>query len=375
MADVLIVGGGIIGCASAYYLSKVGAGVTLLERDEVAGAASGAAAGMLVSPPEALPSAAFDDLCRAGVDAYPSLVDALRAETGIDVQYLDSGILLTASTEQRAQALRHACWQAGTVDRWSVSGGGLDLEWVEGSPLRLLEPALADSVLGAAYSPQGRHVNPGLLTQALAQAAADGGAVVRQGTAVAGFLHQGSRVTAVRASDGDTIAADHVVLAAGPWTRRLARRLGVDVPTRPMRGQMLAYRSTGVRHIIWGEDGYLVPKAGGFLFAGATVEDVGFRPVTTRRGLTQVRRMATATAPALRYSEVASDWAGLRPGSPDDCPIIGRLPGWENVFVATGHFRDGILLGPITGRLMAQLITRGNTDLPLETFGVERFAA
>ena len=177
----------------------------------------------------------------------------------------------------------------------------------------------------------------------------------------------------MRASDGDTIAADHVVLAAGPWTRRLARRLGVDVPTRPVRGQMLAYRSTAVRHIIWGEDGYLVPKPGGFLFAGATVEDVGFRLRTTHRGLIQVRRMATATAPALRYPEVASDWAGLRPGSPDGRPIIGHVPGMDNVLVATGHYRNGILLGPITGRLIAQLVTEGKTEMSLEPFSLARF--
>ncbi len=365
MADVVIVGGGIIGCASAYYLSKAGASVTLLERDEVAGAASGAAAGILVPPSEAIPSGAFGDLCRAGVDAYPSLVEALRDETGIDVQYLAPGILLPAGTERRAQVLRAvAGWQQGL---------GLNLEWVEGSPLRLLEPALAESVLGAAYSPQGHHVNPGLLTQALAQAAAGSGAVLKQGTAVVGFLRQGSRVAAVRASDGDTIAAEHVVLAAGPWTRRVARTLGVDVPTRPVRGQMLAYRSTAVRHIIWGEDGYLVPKPGGFLFAGATVEDVGFRPRTTHRGLAQVRRMGTATAPALRYPEVASDWAGLRPGSPDGRPIIGRVPGKDNVLVATGHYRNGILLGPITGRLIAQLVTEGKTETPLEPFSLARF--
>ena len=331
----------------------------------MAGAASGAAAGILVTPPEALSSGPFGDLCRAGVDAYPSLVEALRDETGINVQYLAPGLLLLAGTQQRAQVLR-------AVARLQ-QGPGLNLEWVEGSPLRLLEPALAESVLGAAYSPQGHHVNPGLLTQALAQAAAGRGAVLKQGTAVVGFLRHGSRVAAVRASDGDTIAADHVVLAAGPWTRRLARRLGVDVPTRPVRGQMLAYRSTAVRHIIWGEDGYLVPKPGGFLFAGATVEDVGFRPRTTRQGLAQVRRMATATAPALRYPEVASDWAGLRPGSPDGRPIIGRVPGKDNVLVATGHYRNGILLGPITGRLIAQLVTEGKTETPLEPFSPSRF--
>jgi glycine oxidase len=244
---------------------------------------------------------------------------------------------------------------------------------VEGGTLRALEPALSKRLLGAAYSPDGQHVNPGLLTQALARGAAARGATLRQGAGVAGFVRRGGRVTGVRTGAGDTVSAGHVVLAAGPWTRPLARRLGAEVPTRPMRGQMLAYRSNAVRHILWGEDGYLVPKAGGFLFAGATVEDAGFRSRTTSRGLAGLRRMARSVVPALRYGEVASAWAGLRPGSPDGLPIIGRLPGWENVYVASGHFRNGILLGPITGKLIAQLITGGGADVPLEPFSASRF--
>jgi glycine oxidase len=137
---------------------------------------------------------------------------------------------------------------------------------------------------------------------------------------------------------------------------------------------MLAYQYTGARHILWGEDGYLVPKPGGFLFAGATVEDVGFRSRTTRRGLAGLRRMAAAAVPALRFHEEASAWAGLRPGSPDGLPIIGPLPGWPNVCVASGHFRNGILLGPLTGRLIGQLITGAPTELPLEPFSPSRFA-
>ena len=366
MADVVIVGGGVIGCASAYYLTKAGAGVTLVEKREIAGEASGAAAGMLVPPAEAAASGPVRDLSWAGLALYPELIAGLRDETGIDVQYTASGLLLVAGSEGQAGALQ-------AVVRWSASGGGLPLEWVEGGTLRALEPALSERLLGAAYSPDGRHVNPGLLTQALARGAAGRGATLIQGAGVAGFVRRGGRVTGVRTGAGDTVAAGYVVLAAGPWTRPLARRLGAEVPTRPMRGQMLAYRSNAVRHILWGEDGYLVPKAGGFLFAGATVEDAGFRPRTTSRGLAGLRRMARSIVPGLRYGEVASAWAGLRPGSPDGLPIIGRLPGWENVYVATGHFRNGILLGPITGKLIAQLVTTGRTDVPLEAFRAGRF--
>ncbi len=239
--------------------------------------------------------------------------------------------------------------------------------------MRRLEPGLSPALPGAAYSPGERHVNPGLLTEALAGAAASRGAVLRRGAAVSRFLVSDSRVVAVCTGDGDKIAADHIVLAAGPWTRPLARRLGFDVPTRPMRGQMLAYRSRAVKHVLWGDEGYLVPKAGGFLYAGATGEDVGFRPTTTRRGLAWLRRMARGLVPALRYGEVASAWAGLRPGSPDGHPIIGRLPGKDNVYVATGHFRNGILLGPITGKLIAQLITEGKTETSLAPFSAARF--
>ncbi len=371
---VAVIGGGVIGCAIAYELCKAGAAVTLLERGEVGGQASGAAAGMLIPPSEAVPSGPFRDLVMASLALYPSLIDALQDETDIDVQYLSSGILLVAATEGQAQALR-------TIVRWSASGVGLNLEWVEGHALRQLEPALSPRVPGAAYAPEAYHVNPGLLTQGLARAAVRRGAALKLGADVAGFARQGDRVTAVRTADGHTLAADHVVLAAGPWTDMLARRLGARVPTRPMRGQMLAYRSRAVRHIIWGEDGYLVPKAGaqtgarpgGFTFAGATVEDVGFRPRTTQRGLAGLRRMAAGLVPALRYAEVASAWAGLRPGSPDGLPVIGRLPGYDNVYVATGHFRNGILLAPITGKLMAELVLRGRTEMPLEPFDPGRF--
>ena len=319
-------------------------------------------------PAEAAASGPFRDLARAGLALYPELIAGLRDETGIDVQYTNSGLLLTAESEGRAGALR-------AIARWSASGGelGLPLEWVEGGPLRALEPGLSKRLLGAAYSPQARHVNPGLLTQALARGAAARGATLRQGEGVAGFVRRGGRVTGVRTDDGDTVDAGHVVLAAGSWTGRLGRRLGAEVPARPMRGQMLAFRSNAVRHILWGEDGYLVPKAGGFLFAGATVEDAGFRPRTTGRGLAGLRRMARSLVPALGYGEVASAWAGLRPGSPDGLPIIGRLPGWENVYVATGHFRNGILLGPVTGKLIAQLVAGEPTDVPLAAFRPERF--
>jgi glycine oxidase len=140
-----------------------------------------------------------------------------------------------------------------------------------------------------------------------------------------------------------------------------------------MRGQMIAYRSDSIHHAVWGEDGYLVPKPGGLIFAGATIEDVGFRKTTTTKALTALRRMSAALVPDLAQAEVARSWAGLRPGSPDGMPIVGRVPGRDNAFIATGHFRNGILLAPITGKLVADLVLTGKADRRLRPFSPNRF--
>jgi glycine oxidase len=363
MADVVVVGGGVIGCAIAYNLAKAGAAVDVIERTEVGAEASGAAAGMLHPPGEALPKSPFGDLCRASLALFPDLVDALQEETGIDVEYMTTGLLIVGDTEARAHIMRELVRRQREFD--------LTLEWVEGDILRRLEPALSPALPGAAYSENQHHINPGRFTQALARAAAAQGASVRSGKAVSGLVTRGDRVVGVRA--GEVIPADHVVIAAGSWTSRLMRKLGMDVRTAPMRGQMIAYRYSQVKNMVYGADGYLVPKAGGFLFAGATVEDVGFRPHTTERGLSWLRRMSRSLVPALRYAEISSAWAGLRPGSPDEKPILGPVPGWEGVTVAAGHFRNGILLAPITGKLIAEHILEGRLSEAIAPFSPARF--
>ncbi len=363
-SDVLIIGGGVIGCAVAYYLSKGGASVTLVERGDIAGEASGAAAGMLLPPLEDVHSKAFADLCQESVGLFPALVRALRNATGIDVQYTNSGFVLVAATEERALKLRRL---AG-----DKTATGAAVEWVEGHDLRSLAPSLSPRLLGGAYSQEGWHVNPSLLTKALAEASMRWNAGIERAS-VTGFLRRGQRALGVRTREGRKLEADVIVIAAGAWSGFLTGKLGRPLPLRPLRGQMLAYHSTALPQIVWGEDGYLVPKRGGFLFAGATVEEVGFRPNTTATGIAHLRTMAAGLAPSLRRAEVASSWAGLRPGSPDGQPIIGWLPGWENVLLATGHSRNGVMLAPITGKLCSQLLWQGETEIALDSFGPERF--
>ena len=350
---VIIVGGGAIGCSIAYHLQAAGADVLVLERGEIGGEASGAAAGMLIAPIEDTENEAFNELRRASLAMYPSLIERVQELSSIDVEYKRPGMLRTATTPESALAMKAlALKQEG-------------LEWLEAADVHQVEPALSEEIVGAAYSEGDADLNPGLWTNALAKAAEALGAEIRRGVTVTGVSDRG-----VRTIKG-SVEGDAVVIAAGPWTGRVSS--GFAIKTPPMRGQMIAYRSNLLRHAVWGEHGYLVPKRHGFLWAGATVEDAGFRKRTTERGVAGLTSMASRYVPGLRRADVSSSWAGLRPGSPDGLPVIGRVPGRDKVYVATGHFRNGILLAPVTGELVAELVLEGRLDARLAPFGPERF--
>jgi len=364
---VVIAGGGVIGCAIAYYLAKAGAEVTVLERGNIAQEASSASAGMIISPFDELGPRPLVRLQRASFEMYPKLVKQLEQESDLDVEYKFCGLIRPTGDEERAQQLRALARRP----RHQKAG----VEWVDGSALGQLEPSLADGMLGAAFSPNDADLNPTQLTRAFARAAANDGASIRRRVAFAGFVSSGHRLTGIKAGNRSMNDFDAIVLAAGSWTKALADRLSVNVPTIPIRGQMVSYRSKALNHAVWGPDGYLVPKPRRTLFAGATVEDVGFRAKTTSQGIASLRAMAGRMVPKLRQRETTSEWAGLRPGTPDGLPIIGKLPGRDNVFVATGHYRNGILLAPITGKLMSELILKGKTSIPLDPFSPRRFAS
>lgn len=357
---IIVVGGGIIGASIAFHLQKARSQVVLLERGQIGSEASGASAGMLIAPIEDTGNRGFDDLRKASLAMYPMLLREVQRLSGIDVEYRQHGMIRTARTEEFARRLK------------SLARRRDGLEWLEGPALQKLEPALHPALLGAAWSPGDADLNSGLLTRALAGAAKKLGANVRTNTMLTGFLGRGAYVEGVSTNLGD-ILGDAVVLAAGPWTELLSQRLGLRLATPPMRGQILAYRSTSLQHAVWGEDGYLVPKPRGLVFAGATIEDVGFRKGTTERALAGLRRMAGALVPALSRAKVSSAWAGLRPGSPDGMPVMGRFPGKENVYLAAGHFRNGILLAPITGSLVSELVLTGRADRRLRPYSPGRF--
>ncbi len=367
-ADVVIAGAGIIGCAIAYELSRRGVSCIVLDSRRVGMAATNAAGGILAPLAEFRRPGPLVDLGLRSLRRYPQWVDRLREEVpDVDVEFHLNGVLRVALDEREMEELRGGLRYADEL--------GVELVELDRSLVREVEPRLSAKVAGGVFCPDEGQISNQHVTLALSRAAQQRGARIVEGAPVTGFRRSGSRVTAARTTQGD-FACDRVVLAAGPWTRPLAAKLGANVPTKPIRGQMMALgpMATPLRQVVWGSRGYLVPRANGLVFAGSTVEDVGFRFNTTQRGLAAIRRAARELAPQMRTLEEHFTWFGFRPGSPDGLPILGPLPGWENVSVATGHFRNGILLAPITGKLMADLIVEGK-DAELAAFAPERFAA
>ncbi|MGD0765290.1 MAG: glycine oxidase ThiO [Dehalococcoidia bacterium] len=364
--DVIVVGGGVIGCSIAYHLAREGVTVAVLDRGEIGGEASSAAAGMLAPLAEMERAGPLQDLGLASLRLFPELAAALQRDAGVDIEHLASGILRVVLTEDEEAYLRGLA---------SDPAAELELHWLAPNELRDLEPALSPAVRGALYSPEEQQVNADRLVQALARAASAFGAALLPQRPVTRLLTRNGRIEGIRTPTGDLFAG-HVVLAAGPWTATLAAPIGVNVPVFPVRGQMMAFPSrSALRHVVWASAGYLVPKANGLVFAGATVEKVGFRRNTTTAGLAGLKRMASSLVPRLAAIDAADSWAGLRPGSPDGLPILGPLPGWERLSVASGHYRNGILLAPITGQLIARSIIDGSSNEALSPFSAARFVA
>ncbi len=367
MPDVVVVGGGAIGCATAYFLARSGASVTLLERAGLAGEASGAAAGMLaaLSDEGGDRGPAFQKLCMDSLELYQDLLPELEA-TGIDLRYRRTGVLHVALTEDEARHLRQHFESKKSI--------APELRFLERNEVWDEEPETSPRAVAALVSPREHYLDPQRLVLAFAEAARRQGARIETETPVLGFEKMAGRVTAVR-GDRRSYQCDAVVLSTGPWTAALARRLASFVPVRPVRGQMLALAAPAVtlRRVVWGTRAYLVPRENGMTFVGATVEDVGFRKRNTAEALKKLRREAARLVPRLGMARTASSWAGLRPGSPDGLPILGLLPGWPNAWVATGHYRNGILLSPITGRLMAESVLAGRPDDCLAPFSPARF--
>ncbi len=359
--DVVIVGGGLIGCALAAELADRGAIATVLERGEPGGEASGAAAGMLTPQSESLSRDPLFDLGLESRALYPEWVSRLAGETGLDVGYRRCGFL---RCRFGGEATADFSWQTAL---------GLTIVEEEGAGLAARSRGrLSPDVKGAAFFPDDGVVDPRALTRAAWIAALSRGASVRTGVSVLGFVLEKGVCRAVETTEG-TIAAGAVVDAAGAWAS-FPGRLPVALPVEPVRGQIVALRlaAPAFETLVASSDVYLVPRPDGTVLLGATVERVGFQKAVTAEGVARLIGAAVRLMPSLRDAEFVTAWAGLRPASPDGLPVLGPSP-VAGLYFAAGHHRNGILLAPATARLLADLLTGGPVR-DLTAFSIERFA-
>jgi glycine oxidase len=345
--DVIIVGGGIIGLSLSIALRKLGAKVLVVERGEPGHEASHAAAGMLSDCALETP-AALQPLARASALMYPEFVHELQDESGLNADLREQGTLLFLSAGHAAR--------------------GLEAKEIPAARVAELEPALADAGRPAFYLKE-RSVDPRALSAAALKTAKHRDADISSGTAVQNLFLSDGRVAGVT-TDKTSYHAPAVVNCAGAWAGQISQHL---FPTRPVKGQMLCLvGGPQLTHVLRASEVYLVPRSDGRVLIGATVEEAGYDKRTDASTIQRLRRAAVALVPALERARVLEAWAGLRPGTPDDLPILGATstPGY---FVAAGHFRDGILLAPVTAHLMAQVVTGVNPELDLTPFSPARF--
>lgn len=365
-ADVVVLGGGIVGLAIAHALVERGVrDVLVLERGRLLSEASGAnAGGVWLNQQSPLESGLFRQLGERSL----VLLEALATARGMRFDFECSGVLQVARTEEDWERRRVEC-----AERQSV---GQIVELVDGPTARAMEPALSPEVRGALWFPRDAQVHPVLLGLELMRAARRLGVRVRTGTPAGDLVASGGRVERVETAAG-AVAAGTVVAAAGPWVPTLAAAAGLEIPIVPVRGQMLATEPLPpqVRASVIDSWGGARQIAHGSIVAGGTVEHVGFATDPTPANFEKIYRGLGALLPALAGARVTHTWARLRPGTPDGLPILGPVPGWENVLVAAGHYRNGVLLAAVTGELIADLIVDGAPSFPIAGLGVTRFAA
>ena len=339
--DFLIIGGGVIGCATALELAAPGVRVALLERTHLGAESSWAGAGLLY------PLLPWDyreevtSLTTWGRALYPEWIGCLKSESGFDPQYHESGLLVLPPYD-RDKAL---AWAAAHHESMA-----------EVSP-RLVEPALTHAG-PALWLPQVAQVRNPRLIQALHAALAKRGVVVHEQAEIRGFQVRDHVVAGVATSDGRIFAAGSYIVAAGAWTAQLLGALGESLQIAPVRGQMLLYKigPSAVHRMVLADGTYLIPRQDGHVLVGSTLESVGFDKSVTEEAQAALRQKAEAILPCLKGVEPVRQWAGLRPGSPDNIPAIGRHPEIGNLWVSSGHFRYGVTMAPASARLLGDLL-------------------
>lgn len=363
--DVLIIGAGVMGCATAHALAKRGATPLVLERAVPGAEASSVAAGILGPALEAEHDGPSLPVAQRALEMHGALAEELLETTGVDVGFRVSGALMIAKDEREREALveKHAF----LVRR------GLRAELLEASDARALEPSLTDALVGALSLPDEAQLEPPRLLRALAIAAERRGARFKTGTTVRGLVVRDGRVVGVDLG-GELLEASRVVVAAGSWTSLLpGLELREDV-IFPVRGQIAhcETRAPLLRRIVFGAGGYVVPRPDGRTLVGATAERVGFRREVTLAGLERMASIARGIAPALLEAPFVEARVSFRPATPDGLPLVGRTS-IEGLFVTSGHYRNGILLAALSGELLADLLEGRDGGAAARLFDPRRF--
>ncbi len=368
-AEVIIIGGGVIGLAIARALALRGVrDVLLIERNSLGCESSSAAAGMLAPQAEANRAHEFFYLTCQSRDLYPEFASALLDETGIDIELDTTGTLYLAFTSQDEDELaRRYEWQ---------TRAGLSIQKLGASAVRDLEPAIRENVRGALKFPLDSQVENRRLISALASACERLGVRLETGTAVTELRIERNRVSGIETSRG-FVAADSVVIAGGAWSSLLVSDKALPNPRiKPVRGQMICLEATPqlARHVIYSPRGYLVPRRDGRLLAGSTTEQVGFEKRVTAAGIHSILSAALEISPRIASLPMTDSWAGLRPRAADTLPVLGPCAEIAGLCYATGHYRNGILLAPVTGELIANAIVDQTFPAALKLFSPDRFS-
>ena len=368
--DVIIIGGGIIGLSLAIELRKKGATVLVVERGEPGREASYAAGGMLVDCGLETP-AALQPLATASARMYPEFAHELEVESGMKVDLRDQGTILSLSSRDIRHPAALSPADLRTLESAMVKLS-LDQEFDLKEELDPLESEMAvEAMHPSFYYIRERSVDPRALAAAAVKAAKHRGVDFSSGDPVTCLNQADGRVVGVITTK-TTFHATKVVNCAGAWSGQITP---YAFPTRPVKGQMLCLVAprTLLKHVIRTPEVYLIPRSDGRVIVGTTVEEAGFNKRIDVAAIQRLHRAAVRTVPELRNAKILEDWAGLRPGTPDNLPILGATatPGY---YVATGHFRDGILLAPITACLLAQVIDGDVPDHDLAAFSPARFA-
>jgi glycine oxidase len=368
--DVAIVGGGLIGTSIAFELASEKLRVVVLDRQQPGQEASWAAAGMLSPAPDSPGDIPLVPLTRESLRLYPEFIATVEEVSGGSAAYAREGaleIFSAADGEVERDRRVSQCKRLGLV-----------AEPVSIAIARRWEKAIGGAAQAAAWLPDEGTVEPRSLMDAVLAAARRRGAEIRANSPVTGLLCERDRCVGVVVS-GQEIPAAHVVVAAGCFSGTIgdhAEPLARLAPTRPVRGQMISLRSNGpkLQRVLRSERGYLVPRRDGRIVAGSTSEEAGFEKRNTPAGMRQILDAAIELFPDLAGAEVLETWSGLRPGTPDDLPILGSTD-VEGLLIATGHYRNGILLAPVTAKLVREWITKEGTAFDTQAFSPLRFSS